>query len=212
MLCIKNNLGAKTDGLAYRIKTLIVSLNVVAPFLSWDSTPVHMTANEAMAAADEAARERSEAMRHAKEWLGELLEDGPVSAAEARRKPRRRALATAPLPAPESGSGSSPRRTAIKGRGRGGCRDRSKGCQLAAKGCHNMQTWHSLIPTPALLSFFLKSANYLAVAVQRLPSSPKDANFLLRRGHVAHPSSRFISAKYRSYVVQPRAVTKISLA
>jgi hypothetical protein len=37
-LCIKNNLGAKTDGLAYRIKTLIVSLNVVAPFLSWDSS------------------------------------------------------------------------------------------------------------------------------------------------------------------------------
>ena len=86
MLAIKNNLGAKPDGLAFKITTTIVTLNVVAPRITWDSKPVHMTANEAMAAADEAMRDRSEAMRHAKEWLRELLAGGPVTAAEAKDK------------------------------------------------------------------------------------------------------------------------------
>ncbi len=86
MLAIKNNLGAKPDGLAFKIATTIVTLNVVAPKIVWDSTPVHMTANDAMAAANEAQRERGDQMRRAQELLRELLADGPVLASEGAEK------------------------------------------------------------------------------------------------------------------------------
>jgi len=86
MLAFKNNLGALPDGLAFKITTTIVTLNVVAPKITWDSTPVHKTANEALAEAAEAARERSTELRRAKEFLHELLADGPVLADEAKEK------------------------------------------------------------------------------------------------------------------------------
>jgi hypothetical protein len=86
MLAFKNNLGALPDGLAFKITTTIVTLNVVAPKITWDSTPVHKTANEALAETAEAARERSTELRRAKEFLHELLADGPVLADEAKEK------------------------------------------------------------------------------------------------------------------------------
>ncbi len=86
LLAIKNNLGAKPHGLGFHIKTRIVSLNVVAPYLAWDSGPVHLTANEAMAAADDAMRDRGQAMQEAKAFLYELLADGPVLASEGAEK------------------------------------------------------------------------------------------------------------------------------
>jgi putative DNA primase/helicase len=45
-----------------------------------------MTANEALAAANEAAKTRGDAMREAKQFLRDLLEEGPVAAADAAEK------------------------------------------------------------------------------------------------------------------------------
>jgi hypothetical protein len=86
MLAIKNNLGALPCGLAFKIKTKIVTLGVVAPYIAWDATPVHMTANEAMAADAEARRERGDQMRRAKELLRGMLADGPVLKTEVEEK------------------------------------------------------------------------------------------------------------------------------
>jgi len=86
LLPIKNNLGANADGLAYRVNTRITSSNLVSPFLVWDSASVSITANEALAAASEAAKERGGAMREATQFLRDLIEDGPVLATEATEK------------------------------------------------------------------------------------------------------------------------------
>jgi hypothetical protein len=86
LLQVKNNLGAKTAGLAYSITTKIVSGNIVAPYLAWDSKPINLTANEALAAASEAAKTRGDSMRQAKQFLRDLLEEGPVAAADAVEK------------------------------------------------------------------------------------------------------------------------------
>jgi putative DNA primase/helicase len=86
MLGIKNNLGSKASGLAYRIATKIVTRNIVAPYLVWGSTPINLTANEALAVANEAAKTRGDSMRQAKQFLRDLLEEGPVAATDAVEK------------------------------------------------------------------------------------------------------------------------------
>jgi hypothetical protein len=51
MLPIKNNLGPRKEGLAFRIGTRLVGQGeIVAPYLDWDSAPVTMSADDALAA------------------------------------------------------------------------------------------------------------------------------------------------------------------
>ncbi|MEQ9455619.1 MAG: AAA family ATPase [Phycisphaeraceae bacterium] len=79
----KMNLGPRPDGLAFKIGGIPVCI-------SWEQEPVCMTANEAMAAqlkADRAAASnkrgpKSEALDEAKEFLVELLKNGPVAIKE----------------------------------------------------------------------------------------------------------------------------------
>jgi hypothetical protein len=77
MLPIKNNLGPRKEGLAFRIGTrLVCDGAIVAPYVDWDSAPVTMSADEALAATmeigggDGAGGALSEAMNFLQEELG----------------------------------------------------------------------------------------------------------------------------------------------
>ena len=82
LLSVKNNLGPKPPGIGYRIGTQLVSpLGIIAPHILWDDAPVDVTASQAIAA-NAAALKDGGAIGKAKEFLRELLADGPVDADE----------------------------------------------------------------------------------------------------------------------------------
>jgi putative DNA primase/helicase len=55
MLPIKNNLAPRKEGLAFRISTRLIGHGeIVAPYVDWDSSPITMSADEALAATMEA--------------------------------------------------------------------------------------------------------------------------------------------------------------
>jgi putative DNA primase/helicase len=73
LLPVKNNLGPLAPGLSYALVQTTVSKGIVASYVAWDSTPISMTANEALATGPEDGR----AMSEAKEFLLEELLGGP---------------------------------------------------------------------------------------------------------------------------------------
>ena len=80
LLSVKNNLGPKAPGIGYFIGTKPTS-GGIAPHVLWDDAPVDLTANQALAAASSALKDGG-AMERAKEFLRELLADGPAGAEE----------------------------------------------------------------------------------------------------------------------------------
>ena len=73
----KNNLAAPPQGLAFRLEQTIIPENIVASRVWWESEPVALTANQALAA--EAAGEESRTARaEAAEFLSEILAHGPM--------------------------------------------------------------------------------------------------------------------------------------
>jgi hypothetical protein len=74
----KNNLAAEGQGLAFRI-------GGDPPALTWETEPVALTADEALAEAALAAETRG-AIQEAAEWLQELLAAGPLPAKEIYRR------------------------------------------------------------------------------------------------------------------------------
>jgi hypothetical protein len=76
---VKNNLAALAPGIGYRLAQTIIGNNIVASHVIWDSAPVTVTANEALAAAADIASRG--AMAEAKEFLREELSEGPVEVA-----------------------------------------------------------------------------------------------------------------------------------
>jgi hypothetical protein len=56
-----------------------VSKGIVAPYILWDDAPVDLTANQALAA-NAAALKDGGALNKAKQFLRELLANGPVDA------------------------------------------------------------------------------------------------------------------------------------
>ena len=77
MLAVKNNLGAKADGIGYRLKADTTPRGIETCAIEWDLTPVTVSANEALA---EAASEpkRGAQRREAEEFLAAYLEAGPM--------------------------------------------------------------------------------------------------------------------------------------
>jgi hypothetical protein len=59
----------------------LVSRGIIAPYILWDDAPVDYTANQALAA-NAAALKDGGALKKAKEFLRELLADGPVAASD----------------------------------------------------------------------------------------------------------------------------------
>src|SRR5262249_12561444 len=76
LLAVKNNLAPLASGLGYHLGQTIISNGIVASHVLWDSTPVTVTANEALARANE---RNKPALKEAKDFLREMLADGPVS-------------------------------------------------------------------------------------------------------------------------------------
>jgi putative DNA primase/helicase len=79
LLSVKNNLGPKAQGIGYRIGTRLVTRGIMAPYILWDDAPVDVTANQALAASAAALKDGG-ALRNAKEFLRELLANGPIDA------------------------------------------------------------------------------------------------------------------------------------
>ena len=81
LLPVKNNIGQKALGRGYFIGTKVVSKGIVAPYVQWDDAPVDVTADQAIADANRHAKDGS-SLREAREFLSELLANGPVDAKE----------------------------------------------------------------------------------------------------------------------------------
>jgi hypothetical protein len=77
LLSVKNNLAPLAPGLGYHIAQRIVGPGIVAPHIVWDATPVRMTADELLAA----GHEDDNAIREAREFLADMLMDGPMPTA-----------------------------------------------------------------------------------------------------------------------------------
>jgi putative DNA primase/helicase len=78
-LTAKNNLGKDPGSLAYRIGVRFVGEqdDISAPYIVWEDKPVAITANEALAAANGDARDRT-ATEEAADFLREILAEGPL--------------------------------------------------------------------------------------------------------------------------------------
>ena len=73
----KNNLAAPPQGLAYRLAQRIVGDGIVASHVVWDTEPVSITANQALAA-EAAGTEHRNARAEAEDFLREALANGAV--------------------------------------------------------------------------------------------------------------------------------------
>jgi hypothetical protein len=81
MLHAKNNLAVPPQGLAFRLRQTIVgdsSKGIVSSCVDWESEPVTITANEALAA--EMGGSNAKPSEEAESFLREVLGDGPVPA------------------------------------------------------------------------------------------------------------------------------------
>jgi putative DNA primase/helicase len=86
----KNNMGAKPQGLAFRlVQILLEGLTRPVSYVVWDSEPVNMTANEAMAASDEDCT----ALDEVTDFLRDELKAGPVEADIIRSQAKRAGIA-----------------------------------------------------------------------------------------------------------------------
>jgi putative DNA primase/helicase len=79
LLAVKNNLGPKADGIGYRIEQGATPQGIITSRIIWDSDPVTVTANEALAAAQE--NRKGDARREAETFLEGYLEAQPIPAA-----------------------------------------------------------------------------------------------------------------------------------
>ena len=77
VLHAKNNLAPPPQGLAYRLEQTIVGADIVASRTVWETEPVTMTANQAMAA-EMGGTEGGRVINEAKEFLEEILASGPA--------------------------------------------------------------------------------------------------------------------------------------
>jgi putative DNA primase/helicase len=84
LLPIKNNLAPLPAGLGYRLEQRPVAEGVVGSHIIWDSKPVTITADAALAA-DAAGSEDRSAKSEAMEFLRNALAGGPAPAAEVDR-------------------------------------------------------------------------------------------------------------------------------
>ena len=73
LLAVKNNLGRLSDGLGYSLAQTVISKGIIASYVLWDTLPVTVTANEALAR----TKEDGQALTDAKDFLRDELSAGP---------------------------------------------------------------------------------------------------------------------------------------
>lgn len=81
-LPLKNNIGNDTTGLAFRIESVELPGGICTSRVSWDDENVAITADEAMRPLEN--HEEPSALQEAKNFLTELLRDGPQSSKQIR--------------------------------------------------------------------------------------------------------------------------------
>jgi putative DNA primase/helicase len=86
LLLVKNTLGPHADGLGFSLVQRMVFNNIVASHVAWDTMPVTVTANQALAAASPAGASERSKLREATEFLCKELDDGPQPASTVREK------------------------------------------------------------------------------------------------------------------------------
>lgn len=84
LLAVKNNLGAKADGLGYRREQRCISKGIVASYIIWDDKPVSMSANEALCETAERGKDGG-AVGNAANFLRETLGSGPKPANDVKK-------------------------------------------------------------------------------------------------------------------------------
>jgi putative DNA primase/helicase len=77
---VKNNLGPPAAGLGFHLVRRVVSKDIVASQITWDSTPVTTTADQALAAAS--AGTTAQALDEAEDFLRDELAAGPRAVRE----------------------------------------------------------------------------------------------------------------------------------
>jgi putative DNA primase/helicase len=87
----KNNLAAPPQGLGFRLEQTIVADEILGSRVIWDSEPVTITANQALAA-EAAGPDQRTAKAEAMEFLTEALAGGPTPAAEIMKMAREHGL------------------------------------------------------------------------------------------------------------------------
>ncbi len=107
---VKNNLGADTGGLAYRVGVA----DNGAPRIEWEAEAVHITADEAMTwrAPD---GEHKTATEEAADFLRDLLADGPMKAAAVQREARQAGISEKALRRARERLGIKPRKLDFSG-------------------------------------------------------------------------------------------------
>ena len=115
-LTAKNNLGKDPGSLAYRIGVRFVGEqdDIPAPFILWEDKPVAITANEALAAANRDARDRT-ATEEAADFLREILADGPVSQKDVEAQADAAGLSWAAVKRAKKSAGVKAERRGIEG-------------------------------------------------------------------------------------------------
>jgi putative DNA primase/helicase len=115
LLPVKNNIGPKAAGRGYFIVTKLVTNNIEAPCILWDDGPVDVNADQAIAAASSAIKDGG-ARSDAKEFLRDLLANGPVDAKEGEEAARANGISRSTLERARKELGVKPTKAGYQGR------------------------------------------------------------------------------------------------
>src|SRR5262245_42479459 len=95
VLHAKNNMASKPQGLAYRLLQTIVGDNIVASFVHWEDTPVAISADQALGAAESIGNRTSK--EEAIDFLRDIWGQGEVPAQGGQPAARKAGIAAKPL-------------------------------------------------------------------------------------------------------------------
>src|SRR2546430_2734116 len=91
----KNNMAPKPQGLAYRLLQTIVCDNIVASYVHWEDTPVTISADQALGAAESTGSRTTK--EEATDFLRDILGQGEVPAEEVQQAARKAGITPKPL-------------------------------------------------------------------------------------------------------------------
>src|SRR5262245_46094648 len=95
VLHAKNNMASKPQGLAYRLLQTIVGDNIVASYVHWEDTPVAISADQALGAAESIGNRTSK--EEAIDFLRDILGQGEMPAEEVQQAARKAGITSKPL-------------------------------------------------------------------------------------------------------------------
>ena len=110
----KNNLAEPPQGLAFRLEQVVVKEGIVTSRVQWESEPITMTANEALAA-DAVSKKSTPAVKEAECFLRQLLAAGPLPSSQVKSEAEEFGLNLATLRRAKTKLGIKPYKDGMKG-------------------------------------------------------------------------------------------------